>query len=140
MAEKKINKRVFKTEPMLATNAIILQARLAKVLGPAIDRIGEIFAGRGENASEEAKAKSNAAAIAAFSDIFSKSDPRETANLVKDIVEVAMIARPNGNYENVDFDNDFTGELGDVMPVVIFVLREQFGDFFSALLASGVRK
>lgn len=139
MAEKKINGRTFKTEPMLAMDAMILQARLVKLLGPAIDRMGEIFAGHGEKASEEAKARSNAAAISAFSDIFGKSDPVDTAKLVKEVAEIAMISRPSG-YEHVDFDGDFTGHLNDIMPVVIFVLREQFGDFFTGLLASGNRK
>lgn len=140
MAEKKINGRVFKTEPMLAMDAIILQARLVKLLGPAIDRVGEIFAGYGEKANDEAKAKSNAAAISAVSDIFGKSDPIDTANLIRDVTQVAMIQRQSKVYEPVDFDGDFTGNLGDVFPVVIFVLREQFGDFFTGLLASGSRR
>jgi hypothetical protein len=140
MAEKKINGRTFKTVPMLAMDAMILQARLVKLLGPAIDKLGTILAGRGENASEEAKAQSNFAAVAAISEVFGKSEPVETANVIRDVAQIAMISRPSGNYEPVDFDGDFTGKLGDIMPVVGFVLVEQFGDFFTGLLASGGRK
>lgn len=139
MAEKKINGRTFKTEPMLAMDAMILQARLVKLLGPAIDKLGTILAGRGENASEEAKAQSNFAAVAALSEVFGKSEPVETAQVIRDVAQIAMISRPSG-YEPVDFDGDFTGKLGDIMPVVGFVLVEQFGDFFTGVLASGKRK
>jgi hypothetical protein len=137
MAEKKINGRTFKTSPLLATAAIVLQARLANVAGPALSRFGEIFAGAGPNASAEDKARANGAAIAAFCDIFSKTDPHALAALVKDIVETAQIQRPSG-YDAIDFDGDFSGEhLKDVIPVGVWVLREQFGDFFSGLTASG---
>lgn len=137
MAEKKINGRTFKTEPMLATNAMVLQARLLKAVGPGLSRLGEIFQGVGPNKSEEQKERSNAAALVAFAEIFAKSDPEEFARLVKDIIEIAMIRRPSGVYEHCDFDGDFTGHQKDILAVALFVLREQFGDFFSGLPALG---
>jgi len=50
------------------------------------------------------------------------------------------VKRPSGAYGEVSFDADFTGNLGEIMPVAVFVLQEQFGDFFGAALASGSRK
>lgn len=142
MAEVKIPRsggRTFKVEPMLATEAIRLQARLLKVIGGAIDRLPVVFAGYGDHASAEAKEKSNVAAIAAFGDIFCKGDPEEMTSLVKDIVEIAMVKRPSGAYEQVDLDGDFTGHLNEAFDLAVFVLREQFGPFFSGLLARGSR-
>lgn len=137
MAEKKINGRVFKTEPMLATQAMVLQARLLKVLGPGLSRLGEIFQGVGRDKSDEDKARSNAAALAAFAEIFAQSKPEEVAHLVKDVAEIALIKRPSGEYHPVDFDGDMTGAQKDIIPLVVFVLREQFGDFFTGLPGLG---
>lgn len=133
MAEKKIGKQTYKTEPMLATEAIRLQARLLKVVGPALDKLPTVFGGR----QKGDEVVSNAAAIAAFTDIFTRSDPDDIMELVKDVCEVAMVKRPSGAYDPVSFDGDFTGNLGEIIPVAVFVLQEQFGDFFGAALASG---
>lgn len=139
MAEKKIGDRTFKVEPMLATDAVRLQARLLKVLGGGIDRLPEIMAGAGKDASPEAKAKSNAAAVAAFADIFANGDPDLMTKLVQEIVETAMVKRPSGEYSLVDMDGDFTGRLDEMFELAVFVLREQFGAFFTGRLASGAR-
>lgn len=136
MAEKKIGGKEYKVEPLLATEAIRLQARLLKVVGPALDKLPAIFGNRTKGDA----AASNAAAISAFTEIFAKANPDEIAGLVKDICETAMVKRPSGAYDPVEFDVEFRGKLGDIIPVAVFVLQEQFGDFFSAALASGNRK
>lgn len=137
MAEKKINGRTFKTEPMLATQALVLQARLFKALGPAVSRIGDVMQGYGSDKTEEQKQRSNMAAVAALTEIFTQSNPEDIAQLVKDVVEVAQIKRDSGNYDHCDLDGDFTGRQKDLIPVVAFVLREQFGDFFGGLPGLG---
>lgn len=138
MAEKKINGKTYKVEPLLATEAIRLQMRLVKAVGPALSRLPVIFAGAGE-ASPEAKERSNAAAADALAEVIGNLDPDDATALIKDIVEVAMIKRPSGMYEQVDIDGDFTGNLGEIITVATFVLREQFGEVFSAALANGRR-
>jgi len=135
MAEKKIGSRTFKVEPLLATEAIRLQMRLVKAIGPAISRLPEIFAGIGKDAA--AKEKANGAAVSAMADIIGKMEPDDAADLVKDIVQVAMIKRPSGAYDQVDMDGDFTGSLGDIIPVATFVLQEQFAEVFSGARGSG---
>ncbi len=139
MAEKKINGETYKVGPMLATEAIVLQARLMRVLGPAAVKLPGIIAARVDGASAEEKAKADQEAIAAITGIFAGSEPREIAELIKDIVETAMVQRASGSYGQIDMDVDFTGRLGDLIPVVTFVLKEQFGDFFSGAVASGRR-
>lgn len=137
MAEKKIGGRTFKVEPLLATEAIRLQMRLLKAIGPAVSRLPEIFAGIGKD--QIAKEKANAAAIAALMDIVNGLDPDGATALVKDIVEVAMVQAPSREWRAVDLDGDFTGNLGEIIEVATFVLREQFGEVFSAALANGRR-
>ena len=136
MSEKKINGRTFKVEPLLATEAIRLQMRLIKAIGPAIDRLPEIFAGI-RDGKAEAKEKANSAAISALSDIISGLEPDDATDLVRDIVQVAMIKRPSGAYDQVDLDGDFTGRLGDIIPVATFVLQEQFAEVFSGARGTG---
>ena len=132
MAEKKINGRTFRVAPLLATQAIVLQARLLKVAGPAIGHLGAAL----DRSDTE---KANSAALKALASIFEESEPVALAQLVKDVVESAQILRQSGAYDQVDFDGDFTGYQKDIIPVVLFVLQEQFGDFFSASLALGNR-
>ena len=140
MAEKKIGNRYFKTEPLLAMDALVLQGRLLKAVGPGVARLGDVLKGHGEDKTEEQKAASNGAAIEALAAIFSQGDPAQLATLIKDVVEVAQIKRPSGVYETCDLDGDFTGQQKDLFPVVAFVLREQFGDFFGGLPGIGSLK
>lgn len=136
MSEKKINNRTFKVEPLLATEAIRLQMRLVKAIGPAISRLPEIFAGI-RDGKQEAREKANAAAITALSDMIGKMQADDATDLVRDIVQVAMVKRPSGAYDQVDLDGDFTGRLGDIVPVATFVLQEQFAEVFSGARGTG---
>lgn len=137
MAEKKLaNGTVVKVGPMLATEALLLKMRLLKVIGAGVDQLPVILAGAGPGKSDKAKEASNAAAIAAFTEIFTKGDPATMVALVEDIVGKATILRPSGAYEQADLDGDFSGNLGAAFEVVVFVLKETFGDFFSGALAN----
>lgn len=140
MAEKKIGDRTYSVGTVLATDAIRLQMRLLKVLGAGIDRLPVILGGVGSNKTDEDKSKSNAAAVAAFTDIFVNGDPDEMTSLIKDIVEIARVKRPSGSYEAVDLDGDFSQNISQLIPVVIFVLKEVFGDFFTEVLGNGLLK
>lgn len=140
MAEKKIGGRTFRVGTVLATDAIKLQVRLMKVIGGAVDRLPVILAGMGKKgeANPEAKAASDAAAVAALADIFNKANPDEVARLFSDVVGMAQMNGPSGSWEAVDIDTCFTGQhMKDLFPVATFVLKEVLGDFFGGALASG---
>lgn len=137
MAEKKINDRTFRVEPMLAMDALVLQARLFKALGPAMASFSEVMKGHGEGKTEEEKNKSNAAALVALANIFAHGEPQQIAELIRDIVQIAELRRPSGDYSSVDLDGDLTGKQKDLFPIILFVLREQFADFFSGLPGLG---
>lgn len=142
MAEKKFGGRTFRVNHVLATDAIKLQVRLLKIIGGGVDRLPVILAGMGEKgkADPAAKAASDAAAVAALADIFSKADPDGVAKLLSDIVSHSQINNPSGAWENADIDQDFTGHAKDLFPVVVWVLQEVLGDFFGGALASGSLK
>ncbi len=139
MAEKKINGVEYKVDPLLATRALVLQARLLRAAGPLAAKLPGILASRREGASIEERAAADTEALVAITGIFEAIHPEELASLVKDIVEIAKVKRPSGSYDQVDLDGDFSGKLGDIIPVAVFVLKEQFGDFFSGALANGTR-
>jgi hypothetical protein len=136
MAERKINGREFQVGQVLATDAVLLQARLMKVIGAGVERLPVILKGAGD-ASEADKEASRAAAVAAFTDIFANSEPREMVSLISDVVGFATVKRKSGVFEKVDMDLDFTSDQGSLYPVAVFVLQEVLSDFFTGLRASG---
>lgn len=138
MAEKKIGKRTFRAEPLLARDAIVLQARLIKFMGGAAERLPQIIAGFQKGASDGAKDSARVAAIAAITDCFAKVEPEAVADLMSDIVSGVQVKRPSGTYDPCDLDGDFSGtDMKDLMPVILFALSETYGDFFAVALASG---
>lgn len=136
MAEKKIHGSVYQVGTMLALDALKLKVKLLKVLGGAIDRLPMILAGAGKDKDKAAKDASNAAAVAAFADIFVHGDPDEMIALVKEIAEMAQVKRPSGAWEQVDVELFQSDDLSELFEIVVFVLREVFGPFFSEILAN----
>ena len=137
VAERRFGARQFRVEPMLATRAISMQARLFRLAGPAIEHLGDILRGVGKDKTEEERNMANASAVQAFVSIFEHTDPDQLSYMVKELAELSEVKRPSGNWEKVDFDGDFTGQQGDIIPVIIWICQEQFGDFFSGLPAIG---
>lgn len=140
MAEKKINGRTFKTTPMLATRALVLQAKILKLVGPAVNSFAGVMKGFSKEATEAQKAQSTEAGIKALAAIFAECDPEATVNLLAEILSNGTILRPSGVYDTIDLDGDFTDHQGDIFPVLFFVLGEQFGSFFTGLRAIGIQK
>lgn len=137
MGEKVINGETYKVEPILATRAVTLLARLTKTAGPLAASLPEALAST-QAASEEERNAGGAAVLAAITDIFASTTPEEFTALVKDVIEIAKIRRPSGNYDPVDFDGDFSTRFGSIIPVAAFVLTEAFGDFFTGLTGPGI--
>lgn len=137
MSERKINGKTYKVEPLLASDALRLQMRLMRAIGPALGHLSALLDGASDDASQEAKDKSNAAAITALSSIISSLEPDDAVDLVRSVVEIAAVQAPSKEWRTLDLDGDFHGNLKEIIPVATFVLKEQFGDFFGAALASG---
>lgn len=137
MAEKKINGRTFKVQPMLATKALVMQARIIKLIGPGVGNFKAIMGSLGSGSSEEQKGEGAALAIRAIADIFAAGDPEQMVALMKDIMHEGMILRPSGEYYHIDLDADFVGYEGDIYTVLFFILSEQFASFFTGLRGIG---
>lgn len=135
MAEKKINGRTFSTGRVLATQSMILKARLAKIAAPIFAVLPDALAAA--SAAKEEKEAMGVKVIAAVSELFAKGEPEVIAALFKDICELAYVRRDSGSVDPVDFDGDLTENEADIVPLVAFVLTEQFGDFFRGLRAVG---
>lgn len=137
MAEKKINGRTFKVGPMPAGAALELYAALIEAAGPAINRLPVLLSVL-TSGDESRDVVADTMAIAALSDAIKGATPGGVADLIGRVVSVAMLLRPSGSYEQCDLDGDFTGHLGDIIPLARFVLQVQFADFFPGNGANGV--
>jgi len=137
MAEKKIKDRVYKVDPIPASNAIELYADIVRIAGQGTSRLPAIIVGLSQK-DGEGQLMSDVSALMALTDILSGSSSAEISGLVRRIVEIAMIQRPSKAYEPVDLDGDFTGRLSDIPEVAAFVLKEQFSDFFIGSGGNGI--
>jgi hypothetical protein len=139
MAEKVIGDRTFQAGTALATDAIRLQIRLMKLIGPALEKLPAVFAGRAAGASPAEMEKANQAAIGAIASMFEKADPDEVVSLAKEICKMGMVSGNKGQgYDEIAFDHEFSGPgAKNMFPALIFILQETLGDFFSGALASG---
>jgi hypothetical protein len=138
MAEKKINGRTFKVEPLRATEAIKLYALLLASAGTAVDRLPQLIVALSSEGEAEANIMADVAAIATVSQIARNAGPDGVTETLKMICETAMVLRPSGAYDQVDFDGDMTAHLKDIFPLAKFVLKEQYSDFFPVSGAGGI--
>lgn len=138
MAERKIAGMEIRVDQPLATEALKLQARLGRLPLNAGGDIKNIILGltRAEASTDE-RATALSSAITAIGQVFNTISPDEYAELVGDIVAMAKIKRPSGLHEPIDLDGDLSGNLGAIPDIVLFVIFEVLGDFFSAKGANG---
>lgn len=139
MSDKKIGDRFFRAGDALATDAIKLQIRLMKLIGPALEVIPAVFAARSPGASEDDRKAADVSAIKALASIFASADPDGVAALIEDILAMGKISYDGkGAWDDIILDQEFSGhQMRDLIPVVLFILQETLGDFFSGALASG---
>jgi len=141
MAEITINNTQYRVTPLRATEALLLKAKVLKQAGAALGHLDAIMiaANGAQSATPAAIAERNAAAAKAFGNIFSSCDPKQLVELLKEICSVAMIMRPSGTWSKLDFDGDMSDRQNEIIPLVMFVLEEQFAGFFDGLPAVGNR-
>lgn len=140
MADKKIGDRVFKVDAPLALIAIQFQARVMQALAPSFEHFKDAATAIAGNRGQITEAQLGGALLPVLNDFFTRNSPAEVGDLAKTIVEMAKVSYDGGkNYDPVDLDGDFTGRLGELLPVCAFVVQEVLGDFFSGLGQSGSR-
>lgn len=136
--EKRINGETYRYVPILASESLRLRIKLLKLLGTALERLPEILKGSSPNATEKDIQTMNEGMVKALGDIFANIDPDSGTELIRQIVEIAQIKRPSG-YDQVQMDLDFTDRPDDLLPVVGFVLKEVFGNFFQGVQGPGLQ-
>lgn len=137
MAERKIGGNTIRVQPLAARDAIALYADLLRVVGNASGRIPAMLVGL-MSEDEGDNYLADVAAIGAVSDILNAAATPDIVDLLSRIVAVAEIMQPSKTYRSMDLDGDFTGHLGDLLPIIRFVMEEQFRDFFSASAGNGI--
>ncbi len=136
--EKKIAGETYRCTPLPASRAIELYADLARIATLASGRLPAIVASLAAKVEEGDPAAQIAdmQALAALGDILQRNTSDDIRRLVERIVSSAEIRRPSG-YDVVNLDDDFTGNLGGLLPLIRFVLEVNFADFFPASGGNG---
>lgn len=135
MNEKKINGRVYRVPPVLATKAVVLQARVVRAIGPALEEVIALIPSPESQADSSAVAK---AMLDAVVKVCENSDPEVLASLIRDMVDLSQIQRPSNQWHRTDMDGDLTQYPEDLLPLVAFVGESVFGAFFAGGRASGI--
>jgi len=139
MAEKKIKElgSTIKVDPLLASEAIELYGEMMRIAGHATGRLPALIYSLHQPDDGE-KMMGDVAALAAISDVLNKVGPTGVRDFIKRVTECAMVHTPSGDWRQLDFDGDFTGNLGAILPVAKFVLEVNFADFFPASGGIGI--
>ena len=136
MAEKKIADRVYRCEPLLLKPSLALKFKMMKLLAPGLGLLPDIISNM--QGDQAAQVQANKDAISALTSILEGLEFDDAYELMREVTEVAKVKRASGHYEPVDFEGDFSGvREKEIIPVMLFVLREQFADFFSEALEAG---
>lgn len=131
MPEKKIGTMTFRCEKMLATESLLLQARMARMIGPGLQRF------MAAASAEETEDAAGNRLVDAFAEIFQRNKPEEVVTLLKDIASIASVRTESGAEIRVNIDELFTDDMPSLLILIAWVVEVQFRDFFTALLATG---
>lgn len=126
-----INGRQYEVKQLLATQTVMLQARLLKIVGPGMEELKMLLSG---NVDEMMQAQ---VALAGMGKIFSDCDPRAVTGFIKDVIESCKVRRESGQMGDVIMDADFSGKTNDLFKLLFFALKDMFGEFFIELQAAG---
>lgn len=126
MAEKEISGRVFRADKLKVREAVRLQLRLAKTLGPALPTLADVI----KLDDEDERDRRTLEAIGAF---FASTDPDEAERLVFDLCAMARVqVAGTGSFEPVIPDMHFEDAMV-AYQVAVFVATVQFSGFTGAV-------
>lgn len=138
MAEKKIGGKVFRVQPMNAIDALALYMDIMRILGPSASRLPSIIVALGSS-EEGADMMAEVATLAAISDILQRTATDTITDVLRRIIELTSVSVDGGkNFAPTIMDVEFTGDLKSLVPVIKFVMEEQYSDFFTGSRPSGI--
>lgn len=122
-------------EPMLASEAITLYADLMRVASSATGRLPQIIAAL---SSDDTDVMADIAAMAAIGDMLRSTKSDEITSIIRRLVSVCRVCAADDRYDDVDLDGVFTDRFDQIIPVCRWVIKEQYGDFFTASVGGGI--
>lgn len=124
--EKSIDGSTYAVSQFSATKSLKMFHRLGKMIGPAF---GALTGGAalGDVANANVSAESFGAAIKA---LFDACDETVFERTVKDLLETTT-----KDGKPINFDLDFSGNIGSLFKVLAFVLEVNYSDFLGAIVA-----
>ena len=141
MAEKTINGKTFRHNKRGVRRALELKWKLVSFFAADMADLPDVLSGAGpkrpgETDEEHAKreAASNAALIKILMGAFRGNDASAFLDLVEEFLETdeaVQVKHKGGDYHDVSLEGDLEEE--DVIPVIAFVLKEEFSAFFAGL-------
>lgn len=115
-----INGRAYSYTQLPATKSLILKYSLAGIIGSAVT---DIIPYLGKSKNEQTKAFGDA-----MVKIFSNNEPEEIVALIKKVMVPAFC-----DGERIDIDKHFTGEASEMYQVLLWILKQEYGDFFTGV-------
>lgn len=138
MAERKIGKETYRCHAMPAGAALELLGDITRLASQGAGRLPAVLLGLEEHAAgvEGGEQMADVAVFAAIGDILQRNSSSDLRALVERVVTAAEVQRPAG-YAKIDLDEEFTGNLGAILPVARFVLEVNFRDFLDGSAGPG---
>ncbi len=114
---KKIGDHEYSVTQWPVEKSLLMKFKILKVIGPSIGAL------KSSKKGEELEAFSEA-----LTSIFTNSDPEYMVKLMKD--SVVGVSCDDAKITNTTFTEIFSGDLGDLYKVFIFVITVNYSDFF----------
>lgn len=135
MAEKKINGQTYRSSPVDASTAIKLYVDLTRIATKATGRLAALITTMTSDEDDNA-IMADLTALAAIGDILKSTETDELLDLMIRLADCVEVKRPSG-YAKIIFDDEFSGNLRAIVPVLRFAVEAQFADFFTGSAGSG---
>lgn len=121
-----INGHEWETVPWDGMHGIRMQARLAKIIGPALSNMSGV----------DDLMDADVGAIAGA--LFERLDEKEAPQLVRDMLHGTSVEGKDPTMDRV-FNEHFAGNYGELYQGIAHILKVNFGDLFTMAGAIGVR-
>lgn len=135
MAEKKIEGAEYRVDLLSAKDAYALLSKIIRLAGPGAKHLPGIMTLAGP--TPEDRMLADVAAFAACSEMLRFHGAEALVDLKSEVISIAQMKRPSGEYHPVDLDVDLSGDIPTAELLFDYVLEVQFGNFFDGPKASG---
>ena len=132
-AIRDINGTTYSVKRVKPSVALPMFYELGKTLGPGFEAMfWALIDARQEKVTEEGIGMKMAGGVLA---ILNHADPAAAASLTHRLASLAVVHRPSGAEEPVQYDQDFEERPEDLFPVIGLVVEEVFGPLAVSALA-----